>query len=66
MSPVVIAHPLAFGVIAAFKQAWPHTRVVVAHLALTSLRSSDGADAVWPIPIPVVSTVLAPLAVAAV
>ncbi len=49
---VVIAHPLAFGVIAAFKQAWPHTRVVVAHLAPTSLRSSDDPMQFGPIPIP--------------
>ena len=49
---VVVTHPLAFGVVAAFQQAWPYTRVVVAHLAPTSLRSSDDPMQFGPIAIP--------------
>lgn len=48
---VVIAHSLAFGVIAAFRQVWPQMRIVVAHLAPTSLRSCDDPMQFGPFPV---------------
>lgn len=49
---MVIAHPMAFGIVAAFRQQWPAMRVVVAHLAPSSLRSCDNPMQFGPFAIP--------------